>query len=68
MNLFLNNIVRREEDTRSNKDRRFKVIKIIASYTGEDNQEYRKSFESKTEPIIPERGTHEQLNKIKIQY
>lgn len=68
MNLFLNNIVRREEDTRSNKDRRFKVIKIIASYTGEDNQEYRKAFEAKTEPIIPERGTHEQLNKIKIQY
>jgi hypothetical protein len=68
MNLFLNYIANRVEDTRSMKDRRFKVIKVIASYTGEDNQEYRKSFEAKTEPIVPEIGTHEQLNKLKIQY
>ena len=68
MNLFLNHIVKEIEDTRSIKDRRFKVTKVIVSYTGEDQQEYRKSFEAKGYPIIPEKGTHEQINKIKIQY
>lgn len=68
MNLFLSHIVSRKENVRSVKDRRFKVIAVVASYTGEDNHEYRKTFEAKTEPIVPEKGTHEQLNKLRKQY
>jgi len=68
MTLYLTHIVKIEEDTRSVKDRRFKVKSIIASYTGEDNQEYRKRFEAKGEPKVPKTGTHEYLNNLRKQY
>jgi hypothetical protein len=68
MLLTLNHIVKRTESTRSCKDRRFKVVSVIASYTGEDNFEYRKRFESKNEPVIPNSGTHEQINKLSQQF
>lgn len=68
MNLFKNYIVKETTEQKAMMDRRFKVTRVIVSYTGEDQQEYRKSFEAKGTPIIPEMGTHEQLNKLKIQY
>jgi len=34
MLLYLQNIVKREVNTRSAKDRRFKVTKLIVSYVG----------------------------------
>ena len=68
MNLFLNYIVSKTENAKAVKDRRFRVKSVIVSYTGEDGYEYRKRFEAKVEPIVPERGTHEQLNKMRKQY
>ena len=52
----------------SSRDGRFKIIKITASYRGDDGHEYRKSFEGKDYPVVPERGTHDELNKVKFQY
>lgn len=68
MNLFLDKIVSEKHDERSNKDRRFKIIRIIASYQDEQGIEYRKSFEAKGVPHVPSMGTHESLNALKIQY
>jgi hypothetical protein len=68
MNLFKNYIVSEQDNVRAVKDRRFRVKSVIVSYTGEDGHEYRKRFEAKGEPIIPERGTHEQLNAIRKQF
>ena len=68
MKLTYSHTVKREEHTRSSKDRRYKVISVLCSYTGEDGHEYRKKFESKQEPIIPQTGTHEQINQYRTQY
>jgi len=66
--LEFNYIVAEIEDTRSVKDRRFKVCRVVVSYSDEAGNEYRKSFEAKGKPEIPQRGTHEELNRLKIQY
>ena len=68
MILTLEQIEGRQEHTRSLHDARFKIIRIIASYRGEDGFEYRKAFEGKTMPVVPQMGTHSELNKLAIQY
>lgn len=50
------------------KDGRIKVNRTIASYRGEDGYEYRKSFESKGTPKVPNQGTHQELNNLKYQW
>lgn len=67
--LTLRAIVSRTEGQRSFDDGRFRVIRVMASYFGEDGHEYRKSFESKgIEPTVPLYGTHKELNDLTIQY
>ena len=68
MKLQLVKIIRRDEKHRASGDRRRKVNYVIASYRGDDGFEYRKSFESYSEPIIPQGGTNEEITKLKIQY
>jgi len=68
MLLTLNHIVKVEDYTKSTKDKRYKVTAVVASYIGEDNQEYRKKFEAKGYPVIPQEGTHEQLNALRLQF
>ena len=68
MKLTLRGVEERKEHTRSFKDARFKVVRVIASYVGEDGHEYRKAFESKNAPIVPDFGTHSELNALAIQY
>jgi hypothetical protein len=68
MKLKLASIVRREEKHRASGDRRRKVNYVLASYVGEDGREYRKSFESYGEPIVPAFGTNEELTMLKTQY
>lgn len=62
--LKLKNIVRTEKNVRSMKDRRAMVTRTVAEFTDSEGNVYRKSFEAKgKDPVIPESGTHEELNK-----
>lgn len=68
MILTFSHVVKTVNETKSLKDRRFKITRLIASYIGSDGCEYRKSFEAKGEPKVPTNGTHDYLNSLKIQY
>jgi len=68
MKLEMIEIIRREEKHRAFGDRRRKVTHVIASYRGQDGFEYRKSFESYGEPIVPTSGSNAEITKLKIQY
>lgn len=68
MVLFLEGVIRREVKHRSISDQRRSVNYVLASYRGTDGCEYRKSFESYSAPIVPDSGTHKDLNKLAIQY
>ena len=68
MNLRLISIVRQEEKHRASGDRRRKINYVIASYRGDDGLEYRKSFESYGEPIVPKSGDNKEISSLKIQY
>ena len=68
MTLTLRHIVSREEKSRAVGDRRRRVIRVTASYCGEDGHEYRKAFESYAEPTIPTSGTHRALNALQSQW
>jgi len=65
--LTLERVVRKEKQT-SSEDHRRKLNVVIASYRGSDGYEYRKSFESYYEPEVPALGTHETLNKRRLQW
>lgn len=66
--LTLSHIVKREEKKSSRVDQRRKLTRVTASYTGDDGHEYRKSFESYGEPIVPDSGTHQSLNQLERQW
>lgn len=68
MKLILASVVAREEKHVSIGDQRRRVNYVLASYFGDDGHEYRKSFESYGVPIVPDRGTHAELNKLKRQW
>jgi hypothetical protein len=68
MKLEIIGIIRREEKHRSFGDRRRKVNHVTASYLGQDGLEYRKSFESYSDPIVPTSGSNAEITKLKIQY
>lgn len=58
-------------DTRSIKDNRVKVDRVVCEYTDSGGEIYRKSFETKVNAdtlIIPQQGTHERLNQLKHQF
>ena len=62
MILTLARIESTEENRQVFSDNRFHVTRTIATYIGEDGYEYGKAFESKGTPIVPQRGTHKELN------
>jgi hypothetical protein len=64
--LQLGEIVKKDSKVRSSKDERRLVNKTIASYYLK-GEEYRKSFESYDEPVVPKSGTHKELNDMKYQ-
>ena len=68
MTLRLHHVVMREEKAAPGVDQRRRLNRVVASYTGEDGHEYRKAFESYGEPIVPESGTHAELNKLHRQW
>ena len=68
MILKLEQTIKTTKNIGSIRDRRVKINRTTASYRGEDGHEYRKCFESKKEPVVPLRGTHETLNRVKYQY
>lgn len=68
MKLILRSIDKRESGRQAFDDSRFIVNRVIATYIGEDGYEYGKAFESHGEPIVPQQGTHKELNALKIQY
>ncbi len=68
MILKLQQIVRITRQVGSIRDRRVIINRTTASYLGEDGQEYRKTFESKGEPVVPKVGNHENINHLKYQY
>ena len=61
-------IVRRTEGKAPGGDLRRRIIEVIAEYKGDDGYEYRKSFQSYNEPIVPEQGTSNDLNFYKEQW
>ena len=68
MTLTLARIDKREEKRQAFSDNRFRITRIIATYVGEDGYEYGKAFESKGEPVVPQRGTHKELNAMQKQW
>ena len=48
-------------------DQRRRLNRVVAEYVG-DGERYRKSFESYSEPQIPESGTHAELNALRKQW
>lgn len=69
MRLHFQSVVSRLPGTRSHRDQRYRVTRIIASYRGDDGHEYRKSFESRCgDPAVPSSGTHEELNAAQYQW
>jgi len=68
MNLHLKYIVSKETGRKDVNDLRRKPNSVIASYYGDDGFEYRKRFLSYGEPIVPELGTHKELNLLGKQY
>ena len=65
--LTLCGIVRREEKKRLSQDERRKMNYVLASYRDADGFEYRKSFSSYGEPVVPKQGTHKELNALEVQ-
>ena len=61
-------IVRKEVHVRSAFDRRVFVTRYVCEYRGEDGEEYRKSFEAKGTPTVPERGFNLFLNEQSKQW
>jgi hypothetical protein len=57
-------------DVPSLKDGKTLVRVWIVSYFDKWNNEYRKAFETKPNdfPIVPEEGTHKQLNGMRFQF
>lgn len=68
MLLRLKAIVKTEHGRLDYTDQRRKLNSTIAAYYGEDGHEYRKSFEAYGVPIVPEQGTHKELNAKQKQY
>ena len=68
MQLKLSHIVRKEQKHHCINDERRKTNYILASYIGDDGQEYRKSFESYYTPFVPEQGENKEISKLSIQY
>ena len=68
MILTLARIDKTEHNRQAFDDNRFRVTRVIATYIGTDGYEYGKAFESHETPIVPERGTHAELNALKNQY
>ena len=66
--LILAGIIRREEKHCLLQDERRRVNYVLASYRGDDGYEYRKSFSSYGEPVVPQEGTHAALNKLEVQF
>lgn len=66
--LRLVGIVRREQKNAPEKDRRRRVNYVLAEYRGDDGEIYRKAFRSYETPIVPEQGTHSELNSLAEQY
>jgi len=67
--LILCGIVRREKKHSPSGDRRRRVNYALASYRGEqDHDIYRKAFRSYGEPVVPQSGTHAELNALAEQY
>jgi hypothetical protein len=61
-------IVRKEGHVRSAFDRRVFVTRHVCEYRGEDGEVYRKSFEAKGTPFVPERGFNLFLNEQSKQW
>jgi hypothetical protein len=68
MRLYLTGIVRVEYNVRSNIDQRYRVDRYIVNYRDTEGNDYRKSFESRKTPNIPETGTHKTLNALQRQW
>jgi hypothetical protein len=68
MLLSLRGVIRREKKHCPITDNRRRLNYVLAEYVGDDGHEYRKSFSSYSEPIVPPSGNHEYLNSFAIQY
>ena len=66
--LTLAGIVERAEKHRCVSDQRRRTVYVLASYRCSEGHEYRKSFESYSTPVVPERGTHAEINALKTQF
>ncbi len=66
--LRLQRIVRTEQKYKDIQDQRRRVNFVLAEYRDAEGYEYRKSFESYNDPIVPERGTHKELNILARQF
>ena len=67
--LRLIRVVRREQKHAPSKDQRRRVNYVLAEYRGDaDNEIYRKAFRSYGSPVVPDAGTHGQLNAMAEQW
>lgn len=66
--LTFRRVVRREEGAAPTADQRRRLVRITAEYRDRAGYEYRKSFESYSEPLVPLGGLHSDLNKLARQW
>lgn len=66
--LVLHKIIKREHKVVPSKDRRRRLNRVVAAYFDSEGNEYRKSFESYSDPLVPERGSHVELNRLAKQW
>lgn len=66
--LQLIRVIRTETKRVSVQDQRRRVNYVLAEYRDAEGYEYRKSFESYGDPVVPESGDHKQLNALARQY
>ena len=66
--LRLIRVVLRETKHSPTQDMRRKLNYVVVSYLGTDGHEYRKSFESYSDPEIPDMGTHPEINAKSKQW
>lgn len=67
--LRLIGVIRRESKHAPAMDKRRRVNYVVAEYQGDmDREIYRKAFRSYGQPLVPESGTHSELNALAEQY
>ena len=65
--LFRVAVIRTDEKHAPTADKRRRVNYTLAEYADSDGNRYRKAFRSYAQPLVPDSGTHDELNALAYQ-